>query len=688
MSTICLLPFRPHSTHSGLRARLLPALALATVVGFFVTTGRVAAAPQPPPAEKEHQYLSVLATNAAPGEKAVACKELAIYGSKNAVPALAPLLADPELASWARIALEAIPDPACDAALREAAGTLQGKLLVGVINSIAVRRDAEATSTLIKQLKNPDPDVASAAAVALGHIGSAKAAKALSHALPKAAPALRSAIAQGCILCAENFLAHSNSSQAVKLYDTVRKADVPTQRMLEATRGAILARGSAGLPLLLEQLRAADKAHFGIGLRTARELPGRAVTEALVAELAHCASNRQAYLLLAIGDRTDAAVLPAVVNIVRTGQPSLRLVGINLLDRLGDVSTVPALLEAATSADAASASAAQVVLARLPGAEVDKALLDDLAVAGPFNVSSLHNILSADQPKRLQVLIPICTQRHLERALPTITSATADTDPAIRAAAVQALGALGEVPEAARLVNLLSETQSESARSDIETALIAIGARKGPTCVPALLPLTENHNSALRTVGLHALASAGGPKALAAINAAVQDADEAVQDEAVRALSTWPSNWPEDTAAAEPLLALAKTGKKPSYQVLGLRGYLELLQGDKQLKPEEKVARLKELQPLLQRPEEKRQTIAILEANPTAGALELLLPLAEEPAVAEDACSGLLKLASKKIRGVSNEQRQQALQAVTAHSKDEARIKKAQQLLQTSAKQS
>ena len=85
--------------------------------------------------------------------------------------ALAPLLADPELASSARIALEAIPGPAADAALRKAIDSLKGELLVGTINSIGVRRDAAAVDPLTGRLKDPDAEVASAAAVALGHIG-------------------------------------------------------------------------------------------------------------------------------------------------------------------------------------------------------------------------------------------------------------------------------------------------------------------------------------------------------------------------------------------------------------------------------------------------------------------------------------------------------------------------------------
>ena len=124
---------------------------------------------------------------------------------------------------------------------------------------------------------------ASAAAVALGRVGGDQAAEALEKSLVNASAGLRPALAQGCILCAEKYLAGGKAGRAGQLYDLVRRAAVPKQRMIEATRGAILARQSAGLNLLLETLRSPDKAMFDIGLHTARELDGRAVTEALLA---------------------------------------------------------------------------------------------------------------------------------------------------------------------------------------------------------------------------------------------------------------------------------------------------------------------------------------------------------------------------------------------------------------------
>src|SRR5688572_25658436 len=99
-------------------------------------------------ADKQRKLIAILQSDAPPAEKAIPCKQLAIYGNKDAVPALAPLLADKDLASWARIALEAIPGPEADEALRLALPRLQGNLLIGAINSIGVRRDAKAIDAL------------------------------------------------------------------------------------------------------------------------------------------------------------------------------------------------------------------------------------------------------------------------------------------------------------------------------------------------------------------------------------------------------------------------------------------------------------------------------------------------------------------------------------------------------------
>ncbi len=102
--------------------------------------------------------------------KAKACQRLAVVGEESAVPAVAKLLGDPRLSHYARTALEPMPGAAADRALRAALQAVGGGLLVGVINSIGVRRDPQALDALAELRYRDDAEVAAAATWAIHRI--------------------------------------------------------------------------------------------------------------------------------------------------------------------------------------------------------------------------------------------------------------------------------------------------------------------------------------------------------------------------------------------------------------------------------------------------------------------------------------------------------------------------------------
>lgn len=647
-------------------AKMGMALACASFLPVFLST---AAENVEPATAKEARFLAVLrSANAAPQDKAIACKQLAIYGSSNAVPALAELLSNPELASWARIALEAIPDPSADKALRDALPRLEGRLLVGAINSIGNRRDNNAVRQLAACIGNPDSAAASAAAAALGRIGGDPAVGILKATLSTASQELRSAAAEGCIRCAEQFLAAGNPAKAVELYDMVRKADVPKQRIAEATRGAILARKSAGTPILLEQLKSPDKTMFALGLRVAREIEGADVTASLAAALKQIEPARQPLLLMAIADRTDHNVLPAVREAATKGTKELQLTAAGLLENIGDTSCIDDLLALASGPDPDLARVAKSTLAKIGGTELDNELVARLNTGAA--------------PTR-QVLIEVAAQRQLSKAIPAITAAISDPHPPVRNAAIQAISALGGADQVQELVRLLQKSRPSQTqeRDAIGQALVAVCGRAGQASAAHVLTLTKHEDGAVRVLALNALAAAGGPDALAAVGAALKDPDEGVQDEAVRTLSTWPNNWPEDTAVAIPLLDLVKSGRKTSHQILAARGYLECVRGDKKLTDDQKLGKVKDLLPLMKLAEEKRLAVTVLGTLPTSGSLDTLANLAADPAIAEEASSAMVSLAAKNLPAVTKEQRRKALETALATSSNEATKKRAQEAL-------
>jgi len=162
------------------------------------------------------------------------------------------------------------------------------------------------------------------------------------------------------------------------------------------------------------------------------------------------------------------------------------------------------------------------------------------------------------------------------------------------------------------------------------------------------------------------------------VTAAVDDRDESVQDEAVGTLATWPNNWPEDASVAEPLLKLAESGRKTSYKVQGTRGYLLHIQENKKLSNADKLTAIDRLLPHLQQAQEKRLAISTVSGIPTPKALELLAGFASDPALAEEACLAIVKVATAPDLGrTSKEVRQKALKTAMDKSKNASTRNKA-----------
>lgn len=181
-------------------------------------------------------------------QKAKACQRIGELGAKEAVPALSSLLGNEHLSTYARYGLEPIADRSADDALLAASSKLKGNLLVGVINSIGKRRDAEASPALVKLMYGADDEVARAAAAALGNIGGVSSMKELQAALAKTQGRTRMAVADACLLCAERLLADGRRDQALVLYASLSAGDIPTPARLAAMSGIIREETSINRP--------------------------------------------------------------------------------------------------------------------------------------------------------------------------------------------------------------------------------------------------------------------------------------------------------------------------------------------------------------------------------------------------------------------------------------------------------
>jgi HEAT repeat protein len=560
-----------------------------------------------PAARTEQQLIEALRTGE-PADKAMACKQLAIYGSKAAVPELAKLLADEELASWARIALEAIPDPAADEALLEAAKKLDGLLLVGTINSLGVRRTSEAIEHLAERLNERDVEVACAAAVAIGRIGGDHAIHALHQAYTDAPRAVRSAIAEGGILCAERCLAEGNSDTAIAIYDVIRDADLPKQRIVEAIRGAILARGGDGIPLLVEYMKSDDKAYFQIALSTARELPGREVAEALAAQLAGSPPQRGALILAAIGDRTDGSLPPEVLEAAHDGDQQVRLAAIQTIGKRGDASSVPVLLDIAAESDSELSRAATAALTQLPGEKAN---------------AELTRRLSGANGKTLAVLIETVGQRRINAA-PELVKSLNHSQTAIRRAALKALGATAGSKELPVLItqvnNAKNDEDAEAASQALETASVRMPDRES-TAVQ-LAAAMKNASAENKARLMRILGAMGGSTALETIAAAAQGDDKELQDVGTRALGEWM------TADAAPHLYKIASSDN-AYKTRALRGYLRIAR-QLDIPDSQRLEMCRKALAIAERADERSLALDAMRRCPSAESIKLATSLVDD----------------------------------------------------------
>lgn len=195
-----------------------------------------------PRKDLETKLLALLGEGTSRAAKDYIGRKLAVIGTAESVPALAALLTDKDLSHMARYALERIPAAEAAKALRDALAKTSGAEKAGVAGSLGTRRDAESIADLAALLGDSELCVATAAATALGDIGTAESVKALQAAKPTSDP-VKMRVADAQLAVGERLLAAGDQAAALAVYQSLIASRPAKNILLAATRGQLLARG-------------------------------------------------------------------------------------------------------------------------------------------------------------------------------------------------------------------------------------------------------------------------------------------------------------------------------------------------------------------------------------------------------------------------------------------------------------
>jgi HEAT repeat protein len=483
---------------------------------------------------KTQEWIDILKSDSSLSDKARACQRLGEFGNAEAVPALASLLSHNILSTYARAGLERIPGPEASAALRDALDQTQGKLLIGVINSIAALRDEKAVPALSALTRNSDPRVVKAALLALGRISNEQAIAVIRRALTSGPERFRPDAAAACLLSAQNQLDDGKAGVAQELYDAVRKAQVPASYRIGATRGSILARESDRVRFLVRQLHSDEAEIRNVALLTIREIPSDELAAALNTELENSQGDLQIKLLTALKDCHNAQSPEIIKKKIRSNDPDVRMTALRVLAEIGGSDDAPTFLSVISDHPGdGELSIATGSLERLQGAEVDKLIL--------------KAIKSSEESEASVRLIDLLSKRNATSANGELLRQAASSDRQVRIAAFQALKSLAGLDELPRLIALTRKCRDDSVRDAAINAVYGACKNSERSDRAGALVLEQLKTSAAtadKEAWIRILAMLGYAEALPVITATLQDTDQRLVQDTISHLSRWPNPRP------------------------------------------------------------------------------------------------------------------------------------------------
>jgi HEAT repeat protein len=573
---------------------------------------------------------AILESDATTDAKQFACQQLALIGAQEQVPALAKLLTDRELSQIARYALARIPGEAVDGVLIDALAQTDGANKLGIISTLGNRRCAAVLEPLTKLLGTEPTEVATEAARALGRIGTPAAAEALEKALQTRSGPDREVVADAYLQYTDQLRAEGDTRQARSMYTKVLDSNLPSYLRGAALKGFV---STAPLEMATERVVAAlqgdDKQLQVAAAQAAANLGASKVSRALAAALPDLSPRAQRMLIYALATRSDPISRDAVTKAYGSKDAEVRIAALEALGLglLGDATSIPTLLSAATEGTGPEQAVARASLAGLRAPNINRTLFARLN--------------DATDKEKVEIIVALSSRNAVE-AVPTLLKTAGSENRQVRFASISGLQELAGAEHIPALVDLLTSINAAD-RNQARKMLVAVARRckaekQASQGLVAKLDLAgdpESRSSLLLTLG-----DLGDGSGLPAIRKALDDGQHAVRRGAIMALSGWPNGEP-----LPDLLRIAQDGRDATGKVLALRGCIDLVSRADTMKPQEKVQSYKTVLGLASSAAEKRRVFAGLPKVKTLEAMQLAASCVQDESVKEEAALATVTIA-------------------------------------------
>jgi HEAT repeat protein len=581
--------------------------------------------------KSEDQLIQIVQSDASPHEKDAACARLKRVGTAACVPALAALLADEQLSHSARYALESMASPEAGAALVRALDSTAGLTRVGIIDSLAVRREAQAVPALTKLLAaNLDKETESAA-YALGEIATPDAVRALEAAQRASSGPSHDASLDALLRSATSWLASGKHADAQALFQRVYAAQTNEPVRIAAWTGVLRAAGSDAQALFTQSLIGPTGPSRTAALQLVREANFPNAGQAFANLLPKVSSQVQVGLIEGLAMRGDTVAAAAIGTLASNSRGVVRIAALKALGPLGNDSAVSILAEAAASGNADEQAAAREALV-----ELHRGIPTDVLLA----------LLTSSNPKVQAELARALGHRSDYVAVPKLLQLARTDSGSGRQAALQALSTLANLQDLPALVQLVVGGRTDTARAEaaetLSTALQRLQAKDQRVDIAPVAKAFEESPPAVRISLLSVCSGLSDPRTRQILQTSIADPDPGVRSAAVHALCDT-----RDLELLPDVLKIARTAPEENFHGLATAACVRLTSQEEgaKLSNAARLAPLKELLSGNPSAAQKRMILAGLAEISDPEALALSAPLLDEAGVQAEAARAVIKIA-------------------------------------------
>jgi hypothetical protein len=389
---------------------------------------------------------------------------------------------------------------------------------------------------------------------------------------------------------------------------------------------------------------------------------GTAATELFASQLPKLSAEGQAALLSALADRADPAARPAVLAIASSSQEeTVRAAAIAALGRLGSAAEIPLLIRSLSATSAMEQAAARHSLVQLPGEAVSKALAQELK--------------SVPAAARSQ-LIDVLATRRARGELPALVNVTRDDSPQVRAAAMNALGQLGEPGQLAAMLPGVLRAEPGAERNNAERNVALVCSRignedeRGTRLIEALKTIPAADRDGL----LSLVGRVGGKTLINYVREIATGQNVARRRLGIDALSKWP-----DASVADTLLEIARQATEPGERSQAFEGYVKIAATRDQRSDRQRLERMKEALAAAKTPDEQLLVINRTRTAYDVESVRFVLPYVDQPKFAQTACETIVEIAHhREVRDPHKAEFDKALDKVIAVTRDPVVVDRAQ----------